>query len=72
MSEIVTWVIVSRFDGPADLNDDQLLNGVASVIEQAGCTAEDSIIGNLAGPANGSIDDAFDAARGYLTAQVKR
>jgi hypothetical protein len=67
--EKLTWLVVSRFEGPVDLNDDNLLNGIAELIEKAGGVAEDSIIGNLHGTAKGSLDDAFDAARGYLQAE---
>lgn len=70
--ETVTWLVVSQFDAPVDLNDDDLLNAVASAIAAAGGDSEDSIIGNLAGEANGSLDSAYDAARGYLTAAVSR
>lgn len=71
-AETVTWLVVARFDGPVDLNDDNLLNAVAEAIAQVGGTAEDSIIGNLTGEAKGSLDDAYDAARGYLTAEPRQ
>lgn len=71
-TETVTWLIVARFDAPVDLNDDSLLNAIASAVTEAGGDANDEIIGNLTGEANGSLDDAYDAARGYLTAAVKR
>lgn len=72
MSETLTWLVVVKFEGPSDLNDDQLMNKFADAIAQAGGENDDEIIGNLSGSVNGSLDDAFDAARGYLSAAVKR
>lgn len=53
MSDNLTWVVVSRFDAPLDLNDDSLLNAIASAIAEHGGESEDSIIGNLSGPGAG-------------------
>lgn len=70
-AQTVTWVVVSKFDAPVDMNDDGFLNAIAEVIERFGGTAEDSIVGNLIGTFHGSLDSAFDAARGELTTEPR-
>lgn len=65
---VLTWVAVIRFDAESDFNDDRLMNKIAEAIAELGGENDDEIVGNLLGPAQGSLDDAFDAARGYLQA----
>lgn len=74
-AEEATWLVVTAFRGPLGLNDDRLANAItAQIMSEIGDSDVekdvDVIIGNLLGDAKGSLDDAYDAARGYLQASI--
>lgn len=64
---MTTWLIVARFEADVDLDDDRLLNAIASEIAGEGGTNEDSIIGNIAIASTVELDAAYDAATAVLT-----